>query len=108
MLKFIFRLIGIIVVLLVLVTASLFILDSKGFLSGKLGRLASSLHQLSKEAWKEIRIFVSTTGIADDAADLLDQGSRFFRDSVEPHATDKPGAFPYSPNPELSPTPLPS
>ena len=107
MLKFIFRLIGIIVVLIILVTAILFFFDSKDFLSGKLGRLVGSLRQLSREAWNEIRIFVSTTGIEDEAAGLLDQGAEFFRGSVKPHPTEKPGSHPYSPSPEYSVTPHP-
>ena len=107
MLKFLFRIIGIIAVLMMLMTAVLFFLDSQDFLHGNLGQLIGSLRHLSQEAWTAIRLFVSDTHLADDAAGLLDQGAQFFRDSVEPHPTDRPGAHPYSPSPVPLVTPLP-
>ena len=46
------------------------------------------------------------TGIAEDAAGLLDQGAEFLRESVEPHTTSKPGTEgAVTPTPEPSPTP---
>lgn len=107
MLKFIFRLIGIIVVVVILIMAVLCYLDSKDLLSGKLGRLIGVLRILGKEAWSEIRLFMSSSGIAEDAAGLLDQGAAFFRESVEPHPTDKPGSHPYTPSPVPTATPNP-
>lgn len=103
--KFIFRLIGIVVVLVVLIMAVLFYLDSKELLSGKLGRLIGVLRRLGSEAWLEIRFFISDTGIAEDAAGLLDQGADFLRDSLEPHITSKPGADALL-TPAPTPTPL--
>lgn len=90
--KFIFRLIGVLVVLLVIIMAVLCYLDTKDLLSGKLERLISSLRVLGKEAWTEIRYFMDDSGIAEDAAGLLDKGADYLRESVEPHATSKPGA----------------
>ncbi len=101
--KFIFRLIGIIVVLLILVMAVLSYLDSKDLLSGKLERLISSLRQLGKEAWQEIRYFMDDSGIAEDAADLLDQGADFLRESTDPHPTSEPGSDALA-----TPTPVPT
>lgn len=106
MLKFIFRLIGIIVVVVILVMAVLCYLDSKDLLSGKLGRLIGVLRILGKEAWSEIRLFMANSGIAEDAAGLLDQGAAYFRQSVEPHVTDKPGSSPYTPSPVPTATPF--
>lgn len=105
MLKFLFRLIGIVVVLMILIMAVLCYLDSKDLLSGKLERLISVLRRLGQEAWVEIRLFMSDSGIAEDAAGLLDQGAEFLRESVEPHLTDKPGSNPYTPYLEPSQTP---
>lgn len=103
--KFIFQLIGVLVVLLILVMAVLFYLGGKGLLSGKLDQLISSLQVLSKQAWVEIRYFMDDSGIAEDAAGLLDQGAEFLRESVEPHATSKPGADAIAtPTPEPTPT----
>ncbi|HAX40915.1 MAG TPA: hypothetical protein DCY10_08585 [Clostridiales bacterium] len=102
--KFIFRLIGILVVLLILLLAVLSYLDSKDLLSGKLGRLISSLRVLGKQAWDEILLFMQDSGIAEDAADLLDQGANYLRDTVEPHVTSKPGSDAFStPVPEATP-----
>lgn len=110
--KFIFRLIGFLVVVIILLMAVLCYLDAKGLLNGKLERLISVLRRLGKEAWAEIMLFMSDSGIAEDAANLLDQGASYLRDGVTPHPTDKPGAnaLPegyYSPTPALE-TPLPT
>lgn len=102
--KFIFRLIGILVVLLVLLMAVLTYLDSKDLLSGKLDTLISRLRVLGKEAWQEILVFMQDSGIAEDAAGLLDQGANYLRDTVEPHETSAPGADAFStPIPEATP-----
>ena len=106
--KFIFRLIGIIVVLLILLMAVLSYLDGKDLLSGKLERLISSLRVLGQEAWVEIRYFMDDSGISEDAAGLLEQGADFLRESVEPHATSQPGVdaiATVSPVPTATPVP---
>lgn len=102
--KFIFRLIGILVVLLILLMAVLTYLDSKDLLSGKLERLISNLRVLGVQAWQEILLFMQDSGIAEDAAGLLDQGANYLRDTVDPHETSKPGseAF-FTPVPEATP-----
>jgi hypothetical protein len=102
--KFIFRLIGILLVLLILLMAVLTYLDSKDLLSGKLERLIGNLRVLGKQAWQEILLFMQDSGIAEDAAGLLDQGADYLRDTVEPHETSKPGteAF-FTPIPEATP-----
>ena len=102
--KFIFRLIGILVVLLILLMAVLTYLDSKDLLSGKLERLIGNLRVLGKQAWQEVLLFMQDSGIAEDAAGLLDQGANYLRDTVEPHETSKPGseAF-FTPVPEATP-----
>ncbi len=102
--KFIFRLIGILLVLLILLMAVLTYLDSKDLLSGKLERLIGNLRVLGKQAWQEILLFMQDSGIAEDAAGLLDQGADYLRDTVDPHETSKPGtdAF-FTPVPEATP-----
>jgi len=102
--KFIFRLIGVLVVLLILLMAVLTYLDSKDLLSGKLERLIGNLRVLGMEAWQEILVFMQDSGIAEDAAGLLDQGANYLRDTVEPHDTSKPGADAFStPVPAVTP-----
>ena len=102
--KFIFRLIGILVVLLILLMAVLSYLDSKDLLSGKLERLIGNLRVLGLQAWQEVLLFMQDSGIAEDAAGLLDQGANYLRDTVDPHETSKPGseAF-FTPVPEATP-----
>ena len=102
--KFIFRLIGILVVLLILLMAVLSYLDSKDLLSGKLERLIGNLRVLGLQAWQEVLLFMQDSGIAEDAAGLLDQGADYLRDTVDPHETSKPGseAF-FTPVPEATP-----
>ena len=102
--KFIFRLIGILVVLLILLMAVLMYMDSKDLLSGKLEHLIGILRVLGKEAWQEILVFMQDSGIAEDAAGLLDSGADYLRDTVEPHETSQPGADAFStPTPEATP-----
>ena len=102
--KFIFRLIGILVVLIILLMAVLSYLDTKDLLSGKLERLIGNLRILGKEAWAEIRFFMDDSGIAEDAAGLLDQGADYLRENVEPHTTSQPGADAFStPEPTVTP-----
>ncbi len=103
--KLIFRLIGVLVVLIILVMAVLFYLDSKDLLSGKLGRLIGVLRRLGKEAWLEIRYFLDGSGIAEDAAGLLQEGADFLRESIEPHITSKPGADALTPTADPSASP---
>ncbi|MDP3446721.1 MAG: hypothetical protein Q8S22_01545 [Eubacteriales bacterium] len=102
--KFVFRLIGVLVVLLIFLMAVLTYLDSKDLLSGKLEHLIGELRVLGKQAWDEILFFMQDSGIAEDAAGLLDQGANYLRDTVEPHDTSKPGseAF-FTPIPEATP-----
>jgi len=105
--KFTLQLIGFIVVLVILVMAVLFFLDSNGFLNGKLGRLVGALRALGKEAWSEIRLFTTDAGFVEDAAGLLDQGAQFLRGSIAVHPTEKPGSNPYTPSPFPAATPAP-
>ena len=106
--KYIFRLIGFLVVLLILLSAVLCYMDSKDLLSGKLERLVSTLRVLGKEAWAEIRLFMSDSGIAEDAAGLLDEGANYLRESVSPHETDKPGSHALPEGYYGTPTPVPT
>lgn len=117
--RFIFRMIGFIVVVLVLLTAILFYLDSKDLLSGKLERLIGASRRLGAEEWAEIRLFLSDSGIAEDAADLLQEGVDLLRDGVTPHETEQPGEHAFDtpepasettpePSPEITPEPMPS
>ncbi len=101
--KLVFRLIGILVVIIIIVMAVLSYLDSKDLLSGKLERLIGSLRVLGKQAWQEIVLFMQDSGIAEDAAGLLDQGADYLRESIEPHETSQPGADAFT-----TPTPSPA
>ena len=102
--KFIFRLIGVLVVLLILLMAVLTYLDGKDLLSGKLERLIGNLRILGRQAWQEILYFMQDSGIAEDAAGLLDQGADYLRDTIEPHETSQPGSEAFNtPIPEATP-----
>lgn len=103
--RFVFRMIGLIVVVLILLTAVLCYLDSKDLLSGKLGRLIGTTRRLGAEEWAEIRLFFSDSGIAEDAAGLLESGADFLRDGVTPHETEQPGIHALdTPTPDFLPT----
>ena len=104
--KFIFRLIGFLVVIIILASALLCYLDGKDLLSGRLERLIRALRPLGKEAWAEVMLFLTDSGIADDAAGLLDAGASYLREGVSPHETDKPGSGAFdTPVPTITPMP---
>ncbi|MGN0784873.1 MAG: hypothetical protein ACI4MR_04305 [Candidatus Aphodomorpha sp.] len=87
MLKPIFQLIGFLVVILILLLAVLFYLDGKDLLSGELADFIGSLRALFDQIKAVVTSFVNESGIANDAADLLDEGADKLRG-----ATPTPGA----------------
>ena len=80
--KFLFQLIGFLVVILLLLCAILFYMDTKGLLSGDLAAVVHALHELYTQARDTIRSFLQNSGIADDAANLLDEGAERLRDAT--------------------------
>lgn len=92
MLKPIFQLIGFLVVILILVFAVLFYLDSKDLLSGELADFIGSLRALFDQVKAVVTLFVNESGIANDAADLLDEGADRLRGTTPaPGVTVTPG-----------------
>ena len=82
--KLIFQLIGFLVVIVVLLTAVLFYLDSKDLLSGDLAVVTRTVHTLFTQTKTVLLSFLQNSGIADDAADLLDQGADMLRGGQQP------------------------
>ena len=78
MLKPVFQLIGLVVVIAILLLAVLFYLDGKGLLTGELADFIGSV----------VTSFVHESGIADDAADLLDEGADMLRGATPSPAQD--------------------
>ena len=78
--KYVFQLIGFIMVVLVLVTAVLCYLDSKDLLVGSLSDLISTVRECFARLRYSVLSFLQATGIADDAADLLDDGANYLRE----------------------------
>ena len=102
MLKGLFRLIGILVVVMVLIIALLCYLDTKGLLFGHLGELVHNLRILGRQAWQALVTFNEETGIVDDAKEVIDSGIDKLEYALEPH--------PVTPTPTLLPeiTPMPT
>lgn len=95
MLKPVFQLIGLIVVLLILLLAVLFYLDGKDLLSGELDDFIGSLRALFEQIKSVVTSFVNESGIANDAADLLDEGADKLRGTTpDPNVTPEPDATP--------------
>jgi len=102
MLKGLFRLIGALVVILILVMALLFYLEGQGLLLGDLGTLVRTLRLLGTEAWRAITTFADQSGIAEDAQNLLSRGVDMLGDAIDPSAATP------SPVPETIITPMPA
>ena len=102
MLKGLFRLVGMLVVILILVTALLFYLEGKGVLTGDLGALVRTLRLLGTEAWSAITTFAHQSGIAEDAQELLSKGVDMLGEAIDPSEATP------SPVPETIITPMPT
>ena len=89
--KLIFQLVGFLVVVVILLSVVLFYMDGKNLLSGDLADTVHSLRVLYAQAKALVTGFLSNSGIADDAADLLDEGADLIRRSTgSPVATEAP------------------
>ena len=73
--KHVFQVIGLIMVILVLITAVVFYLDSKSLLSGDFGAYIGEMRALFTRMRTITYAFFTGTGIADDAANLLSEGA---------------------------------
>jgi len=89
MLKTLFQLIGFLVVIVILLTAVLFYLDEKDLLSGELSAFIGSMRELFEQIGLVVSSFVSESGIAEDAANLLDESADKLR-GVTPEPTVQP------------------
>lgn len=81
MLKPVLQFIGFAVVILIVLLAVLFYLDEKALLGSELSDFIGSLRVLLLQVKTVVTSFVSESGIADDAADLLSKGADKLRDS---------------------------
>ena len=93
MLKPVFQLIGLIVVILILLLAVLFYLDGKGLLTGELADFIGSLRALFEQIKSVDTSFVNESGIANDPADLLDEGADKLRGET-PQPSEAPEETP--------------
>ena len=104
--KYLFQFIGLAMVLLILLCSVLFYMESKGLLQGEFAAFIHEMRELWLQAKNSSLSFFQTSGIADDAADLLDQGADILRgtESPLPEASvtpDQPGIL-------VTPTPTPT
>ena len=100
--KLLFQLVGFAVILLILLSAVLFYMESQDLLEGDLAEFIRQMRSVWLSAKETILSFLHTSGIADDAADLLDQGADKLRatESPEPSA---PPETPEAPVPSAPP-----
>lgn len=82
--KYVFQVIGFVVVIVILVTAVLFYLDSKALLVGDLSDYITEMRQHVTRMRTITFAFVTGTGIADDAANLLQEGADRLRGEQTP------------------------
>lgn len=75
MIKDILQLIGILALVLVAVCAIFFLLDNVHLLSGALGDYVAVMHASFKTMTEATKAFISGSGLADEAAALLDSGA---------------------------------
>lgn len=99
--KYVFQVIGFAVVIVILVTAVLFYLDSKALLVGDLSDYITEMRQHVTRMRTITFAFVTGTGIADDAANLLQEGADRLRGDQAPAPT--PGNEIYFATPEPAP-----
>ena len=102
--KLIFQLVGFVLVIAIVLMSVLFYLDGKNQLAGELVTLVRKLHVLGTEAWDAIFNFSKNSGIAEDAADVLEASADKLRGVVAPHETSRPGDL-STPEPTVTPAP---
>ena len=101
--KYLFQFIGLAMVVLILVCSVLFYVEKVGLLQGEFADYIHVMRELWLQA-KNISItFFQTSGIADDAADLLDQSADMLRGTESPVPTAT--ATPEQPGLLITPTP---
>lgn len=96
--KFVLQLIGFICILVFLLTAVLFFLDSKDLLRGDLATYIKTMHSLWNQGCDATNAFFTSSGIKNDAANLLDEGANMLR-------SESPDAGSATADPMPSPTP---
>ena len=96
--KFLCRLIGLIMIILVVTFTALFFLESHGWLGeGELTDFVRMMHIHYEEVKDTVVSFVQSSGIANEAADLMDKGAQKLR-----------GEGTTSPEPLVTATPIPT
>ena len=88
--KLIFQIIGFVFVALLLIGAVFFFLDSKNLLQGDLGAYVHTMHQYWTDAKNITLSFMQNSGIANDAADILDHGAEILRSPALTASSDIP------------------
>lgn len=90
--KLLLQLMGLVVVVLILLSSVLFYLESKDLLQGELGDFTHQMHEIWMLAKETVLSFLQNSGIADDAADFLDQGAEMLRSTESPQPSELPQA----------------
>ena len=86
--KLIFQIIGFVFVALLIVGAVFFFLDSKQLLQGDLGAYVHAMHQHWNDAKNLTLSFMQNSGIANEAADILDHGADMLRSPAPTVSSD--------------------
>lgn len=106
--KYLFQLIGLAMVLLILLGSVLFYMESMGLLEGEFAMFIREMRELWLQAKTSILAFLQQSGIAGDAADLLDQGADMLRGTETPYPADTPAQpgilITSTPQPSAAPT----
>jgi len=104
--KYLFQLIGLAMVLLILLCSVLFYMESKALLQGDFALFIREIRTLWLQAKNTSLSFFQRSGIADDAANLLDHGADLLRSSESPSAAVS--ETPNQPGIIVTPTPQPA
>ena len=106
--KFLFQLIGLALVVLILLSSVLFYMESKNLLQGEFADYVHIMRELWLQAKAITMHFFQNSGIADDAADLLDQGANILRGTESPDIAVTATPTPDQPGIIVTPTPVPT
>ena len=83
MVKEILQLIGIVALILTALILVFFLLDNVHLLSGTLGDYVATVHECFKIIGEATKAFLSGSGLAGEAADLLDSGAEKLRETAD-------------------------
>lgn len=105
--KYIYQLVGFLLIFCIIAFSVLFFIESNtNILTGDFGDFVRSMHILYEEVKETILSFMQESGIANNAADLMNAGADKLRGKTDPQEPETIIIQPASPSPAPTSAPM--